>query len=406
MVKIHGAPAFVSVTQRPPQPTGRRLVIFKQGVTTEEAVAMLRRTTGETVLSGAESMSTGQAIRIAGASDSIVVACRRAPVAAIGGGTAHAAQMANAMNALDDVEDSRPEFWMFSIDSPTFGDTMEGTWGLSATGAIQSAYTGAGIRIAILDTGISLTHPDFLGRRVVTESFVPNETVTDVQGHGTHVAGTASSSRAVTSNVPRYGVAPGADLFVAKVLNNNGAGRELEIMAGIDWALDQGCHIINLSLGRPVAVNEGHHPEYERLGREALAAGSLIVAAAGNESDRRYGYIAPVSHPANAPSIMAVAAVGSDEGIASFSCGGVGLGSVDVAAPGVSVFSSVPGPKFYEKLPGTSMASPHVAGIAALWAESDRAFRGMRLWDQLINSARPVGGLSARDVGAGLVQAP
>jgi subtilisin len=369
-------------------------------------VATLRETTNETVLSGTESMSAAQAVRIGGAADSIVVVGQRRPVAAIGGGTAHAAQMANAMRTLAIVEDTRPEFWMYRIGAPPFADTAAGTWGLHAVNALASTFDGSGIRIAILDTGISLAHPDFLGRRVITARFVADETADDVQGHGTHVAGTACGRAAARSNVPRYGVAPGAELYVAKVLNNRGAGREHDILAGIEWALEQQCDIINMSLGRAAGVDEGHDPAYEARGRDALAQGALIIAAAGNDSDRRFRHIAPVSHPANAPSIMAVAAVGADDRIADFSCGGVGLGQVDIAGPGVGVFSSVPAPHFYEKMPGTSMAAPHVAGVAALWAQSDRALRGQALWDALVKHARPLPNLPPRDVGAGLVQAP
>jgi subtilisin family serine protease len=102
---------------------------------------------------------------------------------------------------------------------------------------------------------------------------------------------------------------------------------------------------------------------------------------------------------------MAVAAVGADEAVASFSCGGVGTGQVDIAGPGVGVFSSVPRPRLYASFNGTSMACPHVAGLAALWAESDPSLRGRALWEKLVESARQIG-LPARDAGAGLASAP
>jgi subtilisin family serine protease len=266
--------------------------------------------------------------------------------------------------------------------------------------------TGRGVRLAVLDTGIDLGHPDFAGRTIVTHSLVAGQTVDDVQGHGTHCAGTAAGAAAGAGNVPRYGVAPLADLHICKVLNDSGAGRELDILAGIEWAIDQDCAVVSMSLGRPVGPDEPFDPLYEQVGLRALQAGTLVIAAAGNESDRRYGHIAPVTAPANAPSIMAVAAIGADAGIATFSCGGIGAGAVDIAAPGVGVFSTAPRPRMYRSLSGTSMACPHVAGIAALWAETDRSLRGQGLWDQVKASAVPVGGLGKRDVGAGLVQAP
>jgi subtilisin family serine protease len=133
----------------------------------------------------------------------------------------------------------------------------------------------------------------------------------------------------------------------------------------------------------------------------------LIVAAAGNDSHRPSRYIAPVGWPAAAASIMAVAAVDSDLQVASFSNGGINPrgGGVDIAGPGVSVFSSFPMPERYKRLMGTSMATPHVAGVAALWAQSDPGLRGQTLWRALERSALEIG-LPKRDVGAGLVQAP
>jgi subtilisin family serine protease len=311
--------------------------------------------------------------------------------------------MRDRLSADDKVVEVRPEFWMFAEEM--FEDTAAATWGLQATGTLASPFTGAGIRICVLDTGIDLLHPDFAARGITHRSFVPGEEVQDRNGHGTHCAGTAAGSLPV-GQIPRYGVAPGAELHIGKVLNNQGAGRERDIFAGMLWAIGAGVEVISMSLGRAVREGEAPSPDYERIGRMALDRGSLIVAAAGNDSSRRYGHIAPVGAPANSPSILAVAALDQRLGVAEFSSGGLNPagGEVDLAASGVGIFSAFPQPETYKTLRGTSMACPHVAGLAALLAESDPVLRGQALWDRLLATARKLR-LPRRDVGAGLAMA-
>ena len=298
----------------------------------------------------------------------------------------------------------RPEFYYFALKPYEDGD--EKTWGVDAVGAWTSGFTGAGIKVAILDTGLDFQHPDFAERTIVSESFVSGEEAQDGHGHGTHVAGSAVGGLTSDGSF-RYGVASGADLYVAKVLGDNGSGRERDIFTGIAWAIEQGCEVISMSLGAAVREGEAYIPEYEDLARLALDNGCLIIAAAGNESSRAYGYIAPVGSPANSPSIMAVAAVDQALEVAEFSSGGINPdgGEVNIAAPGVGIFSSALEPQRYATYSGTSMACPHVAGVAALIAESDPSLRGQALWDKLVETARALRG-TERDLGAGLVQSP
>lgn len=279
------------------------------------------------------------------------------------------------------------------------------TWGVQAVGADADGYDGSGIKVAVLDTGFDFEHPDFAGRTVVSESFVDGETAQDGAGHGAHVSGTIGGP-AAPSGVPRYGVAPGVELHIGKVLGNDGSGREGDMLAGILWALDEGCQVINMSLGRRPLPGDSSN-DYDRVGQLALDRGALIVAAAGNESARGAGYVAPVGAPANARSIMAVGAVDDGFAVADFSNGGLNAdgGAVDIAGPGVDIFSSTPGAEHYARYSGTSMATPHVAGVAALLAQSDANLRGQALWDALVSRARTLG-LPAQDVGAGLAQAP
>lgn len=286
---------------------------------------------------------------------------------------------------------------------PPFADNAQFTWGLQATGAATSPQSGAGIKVAVLDTGFDVGHPDFAGRNVTTQSFVAGETVQDGHGHGTHCIGTSCGSKSPGSG-PRYGVAYGASIFAGKVLGDNGSGSDGNIIAGINWAIENQCHIVSMSLGADVAQV---HPPYTVVGKRALDAGTLIVAAAGNNADRRVGNFGFVGTPANSPYIMAVGALDQKLEMAFFSARtlpDVQGGQVDIAAPGYQVYSSWPMPTRYKTISGTSMATPHVAGLAALWAELT-GYRGRDLWATLAQDSQRLLQPSV-DVGGGLALAP
>jgi subtilisin len=284
-------------------------------------------------------------------------------------------------------------------------DEAQLTWGLQATNVAASPFSGKGIRVAVLDTGLDLQHPDFVGRQITANSFVPGATAQDGHGHGTHCVGTSCGPKQ-PGQLPRYGIAYEAEIFVGKVLSDQGSGAEGDILNGLQWAIGQGCAVISMSLGSPVSPGQQPDPIFEQVAKRALAAGTLIVAAAGNDS-RRPGDIEPVGHPANCPSVLAVGALDQQFAVAFFSNGGVNPqgGGVDVAAPGVDVRSSWPAPKLYNTISGTSMATPHVAGIAALLAEANPSARGNALWALLTQHAKRLN-LPARDIGSGLEQAP
>lgn len=298
------------------------------------------------------------------------------------------------------ITDFSPEVEVGPSVAATYVDTATLTWGLQATLASDSRCTASGIRVAVLDTGFDLAHPDFAGRSPLTASFVPGEAVQDGHGHGTHCIGTSCGPKAPVGIARRYGVGTEATILAGKVLNNAGSGQDGWILAGINWAIQNQAVIISMSLGAPVQPGQGFKQAYEQAAQAALNAGSLIVAAAGNSGNQ------PVGSPANCPSIMAVAAVDANLQRASFSCIGInpGGGEVDIAGPGVAVYSSTKMPGRYATWNGTSMATPHVAGCAALWAQTS-GLRGQLLWNQLITSARNIG-LPSQQVGAGLVQAP
>ena len=278
------------------------------------------------------------------------------------------------------------------------------TWGLQATGAQNSMATGEGIKVAVLDTGFDLEHPDFADRTVVSSSFVQGEEAQDGHGHGTHCVGTSCGPREPADG-PGYGVAYKAEIYAGKVLSNEGSGADGGILSGIDWAITNGCAVVSMSLGAATEPGQAYSRTFERVAKRALAKGTLIVAAAGNESDRRSGRINPVGHPANAPSILSVSALDSAGKMAWFSCGTVdAVGAIDLAGPGVDVYSSWPMPLRYKRISGTSMATPHAAGLAALIAQATGA-RGFELWARLAQTAKRLA-LPCTDVGAGLTQAP
>jgi subtilisin family serine protease len=281
-----------------------------------------------------------------------------------------------------------------------YADDVRETWGLKATRVNQSRYCGRGIRIAILDTGMDQNHPDFAERPRTIVSFIPGESPEDQNGHGTHCIGTALGPQMPASGVRRYGCAFQGEIFVGKVLSNDGEGTDTSALSGIEWAISNGCRVISMSLGSPVRPREPFSVVFETIAQRAIASapGTIIVAATGNDSNRTQGEIAPAQHPANCPSVFAVGAVGADLGIAHFSNAGA-----NIAGPGMDIFSCCLDEERTIQS-GTSMATPHVAGIAALWLEAcGQQADTAKLLEELKRNAQR---LDLSDVGAGLVQAP
>ncbi|MGP3989573.1 S8 family peptidase [Streptomyces sp. 3N207] len=292
---------------------------------------------------------------------------------------------------------------MAAAQGPSF-DERSWTWGLQAIRSNRSSLTGRDVKIAVIDTGVDTRHPDLAGRIEAAASFVPGETAEDGHGHGTHCIGTAAGP-AEPQQGPRYGVACEARILAAKALDNAGDGSDGSILAAMAWAVAHGARVISMSLGARVRRGELFPQTYEKLAQRALRRGTVIIAAAGNDS-RRPPRIEPVNRPANCPSILAVGALDKALTPSFFSNGAINGqgGEVDIAAPGRDIRSAAPGGG-YESLSGTSMATPHVAGVLALLAQANPQASAADLKASLLTGAFPLA-LPATDVGAGLLQAP
>lgn len=233
-------------------------------------------------------------------------------------------------------------------------------WGVDQIDAelAWTTSTGASISVAIIDTGIDKDHPDLVDNIKGGVNFVKikgkiiADQWDDDNGHGTHVAGSVA---AADNDIGVIGVAPQAWLYGVKVLDKRGGGYVSDVILGIEWAIDNDIQVINLSLGTSSDVQSLHDAV-----DAAYAAGIVVVAAAGNSGDTNPDD--DVIYPAKYGSVIAVAATDSNNTRASWSSDGP---AVELAAPGVAIYSTWKGGK-YDTKSGTSMASPHVAGTAAL----------------------------------------
>ncbi|HEX6324954.1 MAG TPA: S8 family serine peptidase [Jiangellaceae bacterium] len=240
---------------------------------------------------------------------------------------------------------------------------------VSAPAAWDSGLDGSGVTIAVLDTGVDAGHPDLTGQVVAEADFTGSDSPADDNGHGTHVASVAAGTGAGADGA-RQGIAPGADLISGKVLDSEGRGQASWVMAGMDWAVQQGADIVNMSLGGP--PTETDDPLVLTLEALTEQHGTLFVVAAGNRG--WLGFVpGTIETPGSAPSALTVGAVTDTDLRAFFSSQGPTLGTYrlkpDVAAPGVNILGALAGARdgdLYQPMSGTSQATPIVAGAAAL----------------------------------------
>lgn len=281
---------------------------------------------------------------------------------------------------------------------------------VGAPQAWDLGYTGTGVKVAVLDTGIDPTHPDLVTQIDDKISFVPGEDTSDLNGHGTHVASTIVGTGAASGGANK-GVAPGADLIVGKVLSNEGYGQDSWIIGGMQWAAESGADVISMSLG-DASLTDGTDPMALAVDQLSAQYDTLFVVAAGNAGPQSIG------SPGTAPSALTVGAVDKSDNLAWFSSTGPLLASgavkPDMTAPGVAINaarsqqqSPAQGDGMYWSIDGTSMATPHISGAAAILKQRHPEWSSQRIKEALVSSAKPLGDwYSPFEVGTGRLDIP
>ncbi|MGI5487865.1 S8 family peptidase [Microtetraspora malaysiensis] len=271
---------------------------------------------------------------------------------------------------------------------------------IGAPQAWAAGYKGKGVKVAVLDTGVDPDHPDLAGRIEAMANFTEDPDARDGHGHGTHVASTIAGSGRYT------GVAPEATLLVGKVLSSAGSGTSSQVIAGMQWAASQ-AKVVSISIGGEYEDQNG--PINQALNTLSAETGALFVVASGNDGASR-----TVNSPGSAAAALTVGAVDGEEKLAAFSSRGpspfdYGL-KPDVVAPGVGIVAArargtsmgSPVDELYTGASGTSMATPHVSGAAAILAGQHPDWTGQQLKAALIGTAKD-DGLTAYQQGAGRI---
>ncbi|MFB6934681.1 S8 family peptidase [Streptomyces chartreusis] len=255
--------------------------------------------------------------------------------------------------------------------------------------AWAAGYDGKGTKVAVLDTGVDAEHPDLKGRITASKNFTDSPDADDHDGHGTHTTSTVGGAGAASDGTKK-GVAPAAGLLNGKVLNDYGYGETSWIIAGMQWAVDQGADVVSMSLGNPARTDctDPMAQATEELAR--TSEHTLFVIAAGNTGPGDN----TVSSPGCAPSVLTVGAVDRDDTTASFSSRGPAYGShtlkPEITAPGVGISAAAAGGRgvyAYRSMSGTSMATPHVAGAAAIVKQRHPDWTARQIKAALVSSA-------------------
>ncbi|MEU8184653.1 S8 family serine peptidase [Micromonospora sp. NPDC049047] len=278
---------------------------------------------------------------------------------------------------------------------------------IGAPAAWAAGRDGTGVKVAVLDTGVDATHPDLAGRIAEARDFSGLGSPRDGHGHGTHVASTIAGSGAASGGL-RKGVAPGAQLLIGKVLDDSGSGSDSSIIAGMEWAAHSGAKVVSMSLGG--SPTDGTDPMSQAVNELTAETGALFVVAAGNEGAAR-----TVGAPGAAAAALTVGAVDRDDNLASFSSRGPRLGDnglkPEITAPGVGIVAAraagtsmgTPVGDSYTTANGTSMATPHVSGAAAILAQEHPDWTAGMLKDALVSTTKANPALTVFEQGGGRV---
>ncbi|MFH9726332.1 S8 family peptidase [Streptomyces sp. NPDC017254] len=294
------------------------------------------------------------------------------------------------------------------LDARVKGALKDSVPQIGAPKAWAEGFDGTGVKVAVLDTGIDPGHPDVKDRIVGSKSFVPGQAVLDENGHGTHVASTVAGSGAASGGADK-GVAPAADLLVGKVLGNDGYGQNSGIIEAMEWAKAEGASVVSMSLG-DTTPDDGTDPMAQAVNALSADGGPLFVIAAGNAYDP-----GAISTPGSAEKALTVAAVDRSDARAPFSGQGPLVGNSglkpDISAPGVNITAAasqaVPGTTgMYRTMSGTSMATPHVAGVAAILKQWHPDWTGQQLKDALMSTSKQLPDYTPYEMGTGRVDVP
>lgn len=312
------------ISQAAQEPQVRKIVVFESGVLNEPAKETLIKKFGGTKIKDLN-LIDGKAVLLPPKSAGAL------------------AKQAGVLRVDDDVE-------VFALAKSQSQPAEVLPWGVNRIDAdlVWGVTTGEAIKVAIIDTGIDVKHPDLSANIKGGVSTVWYTTsFNDDNGHGTHVAGITA---AIDNEIGVIGIGPKISLYAIKVLDRRGSGYLSDVIEGLDWAVQNGIQVVNMSLGTAADVQS-----FREAVQRANQAGIVQVAAAGNTGSA-------VTYPAAYLEVIAVSATDSSDNLASFSSRGP---EVDLAAPGVSIYSTYKG-SLYKTLSGTSMAAPHVTGAAAL----------------------------------------